>query len=297
MSWTTPSAVPRPDSIPLGHDPAVDGHHAAAKRFWRDLAASLPKRARVLEVGAGSCLVSRWMAAARPDLEMVASDAGDYPVDAAALGGIAFHPGAPIEALPFEDESFNAVVAQFAFEYTRRDEALAECVRVLRPGGGLAFMMHRAGGPLNDACAFRVAAAAMIVGSPSIPDLLRRAAALPTPAARAAMAKLSLGPALAGRLARLSEIEMAAGIQAPGLKSYLTHAADLLTSPTFATWVAAANAIFAEDAFIAGDQLRAACTDTDIEALSREAGALGLVAATAERRDISWAWRARKPAP
>jgi ubiquinone/menaquinone biosynthesis C-methylase UbiE len=45
-------------------------------------------------------------------------------------------PGVNLEALPFEDASFDHVVTADVFEHVRRDDlAFAEVFRVLRPGG------------------------------------------------------------------------------------------------------------------------------------------------------------------
>jgi SAM-dependent methyltransferase len=55
--------------------------------------------------------------------------------DAEALEGMA-------EALPLPDASADAVTAAAAFHWFRRDEALAEFARVLRPGGQLAIVYN-----------------------------------------------------------------------------------------------------------------------------------------------------------
>lgn len=68
--------------------------------------------------------------------------------DPARDHGIRFHSGVAMEALPFGDASFDLVVSQFGFEYARREPALRECLRVCRPDGGLALVMHHAGSVL-----------------------------------------------------------------------------------------------------------------------------------------------------
>jgi ubiquinone/menaquinone biosynthesis C-methylase UbiE len=68
--------------------------------------------------------------------------------DPARHRGIRFHSGVAMEQLPFDDASFDRVVSQFGFEYARRGPALQECLRVCRPDGGLALVMHHAGSVL-----------------------------------------------------------------------------------------------------------------------------------------------------
>ena len=65
----------------------------------------------------------------------------DYP-------RIRFHSGVRMESLPFPDGHFTLIVSQFGFEYAQREPALRECLRVLAPGGRLAFVMHHAGSVL-----------------------------------------------------------------------------------------------------------------------------------------------------
>lgn len=63
-----------------------------------------------------------------------------------ALRTIDFRGSVAAESLPFGDESFDAVVSQYGAEYAPRGETLAEAVRVLRPGGRIALVMHAADG-------------------------------------------------------------------------------------------------------------------------------------------------------
>jgi ubiquinone/menaquinone biosynthesis C-methylase UbiE len=58
--------------------------------------------------------------------------------------GVNFHSGVAMEQLPFADASYDLVVSQYGFEYARREPALAECLRVLKPAGELAMVLHHA---------------------------------------------------------------------------------------------------------------------------------------------------------
>lgn len=98
---------------------------------------------RVLDVacGTGVVAVTAALRGARvtaldltPELLVVAADN-------AALAGvdIAFHEG-DVESLPFPDGSFDRVVSQFGHIFAPRpDVAIGEMLRVLRPGGTIAF--------------------------------------------------------------------------------------------------------------------------------------------------------------
>ena len=101
------------------------------------------KPARVLEVAAGTGVVTRTMAAALPDAEIVATDLNQPMLDVARSIGTK----RPVEwrqadalSLPFPDGSFDTYVCQFgAMFFPDRSKAFAEARRVLRPGGLLIF--------------------------------------------------------------------------------------------------------------------------------------------------------------
>ena len=58
------------------------------------------------------------------------------------LAGIRFHAGVSAEELPFKSEQFDAICGQYIVEYTDRKQTLAECARVLVPGGRCQFILH-----------------------------------------------------------------------------------------------------------------------------------------------------------
>jgi SAM-dependent methyltransferase len=99
---------------------------------------------RVLEVAAGTGVVTRELAAVLPaDVAIVATDLNQTMVDHAQEIWMQ----RPIEwqqadamALPFDDESFDAVVCQFGVMFfSDKPTAFAEVRRVLRPGGTFLF--------------------------------------------------------------------------------------------------------------------------------------------------------------
>ena len=114
--------------------------------YAEDLArrVALRKPRRVLEIAAGTGVVTRVLASTLPrDTEIIATDLNQPMIDHAASIGTA----RPVEwrqadamALPFDDESFDAVVCQFGVMFfPDRAKAYAEVLRVLRAGGGFIF--------------------------------------------------------------------------------------------------------------------------------------------------------------
>jgi SAM-dependent methyltransferase len=114
--------------------------------YAADLAARLVQRApsRVLELAAGTGVVTRAMATALPrSVTIVATDLNQPMLDQAAVRGTS----RPVEwrqadamALPFENETFDAVVCQFGVMFfPDKPQAFSEARRVLRPGGVFIF--------------------------------------------------------------------------------------------------------------------------------------------------------------
>jgi SAM-dependent methyltransferase len=128
----------------------------------------IPANGEVLEVGCGPGALCRRLLAARPDLALTGLDANGYLLregaalakdaglavtgpetagDAAAPSAISI-PGAlrlasgDATALPFADDSFDAVYSITVLEECDADKALAEMVRVVRPGGPVGVIVR-----------------------------------------------------------------------------------------------------------------------------------------------------------
>jgi ubiquinone/menaquinone biosynthesis C-methylase UbiE len=107
----------------------------------RRLATLRPKR--ILEVAAGTGVVTRAVAAALPEAEIVATDLNQPMVDHAKSrqnGGQVEWRTADALALPFPDASFDAVVCQFgAMFFPDKVKGYGEARRVLKDGGSYIF--------------------------------------------------------------------------------------------------------------------------------------------------------------
>jgi SAM-dependent methyltransferase len=99
---------------------------------------------RVLEIAAGTGVVTRALASALPDsVSIVATDLNQAMLDhASAVGTTRAVEWRQADAmqLPFADERFDAVVCQFGVMFfPDRPKAFSEARRVLRPGGVFIF--------------------------------------------------------------------------------------------------------------------------------------------------------------
>jgi SAM-dependent methyltransferase len=112
----------------------------ACIQWWRAHFAGMEGVQSALELGAGAAaLASRAAAEAFPGARIVASD---FRAGLSCEPPIEYVHDASIEALGFADASFDLITSQFAFEYARRDLALKELTRVLRPSGRALMIMH-----------------------------------------------------------------------------------------------------------------------------------------------------------
>jgi SAM-dependent methyltransferase len=114
--------------------------------YATDLARRLVARrpGRVLEIAAGTGVVTRALAAALPSgVEIVATDLNQPMLDRASAVGTCRSVEwrqADAMALPFADGSFDAVVCQFgAMFFPDKPQAFGEARRMLVPGGVLLF--------------------------------------------------------------------------------------------------------------------------------------------------------------
>ena len=118
--------------------------------FWRERFERLREGSRVLDLATGNGalpLLLQDRAGAEGGIRIDAVDLAEVAppwLQASRYPGITFHAGVAMEELPFVEQSFDLVVSQFGLEYARWPEALHEILRVGKPRGGNAFVMHHA---------------------------------------------------------------------------------------------------------------------------------------------------------
>ncbi|MFD5075570.1 SAM-dependent methyltransferase [Streptomyces sp. NPDC058371] len=150
MTVTSLDALVRPDRYPRasGYDPGwLVGLDMGPNPLWllEDLARDLELRPgmRVLDLGSGKGATSVFLAK-EYGVQVVAADWWVAAEEAArvfaeaGVGGQVEAVRAEAHALPFEEESFDAIVSIDAFEYFgTADGYLPQLLRFLRPGGQL----------------------------------------------------------------------------------------------------------------------------------------------------------------
>lgn len=154
---------------------------------WRGFFEALPAGAVILDVGTGNgSLAAQAVEVSKTKSERFfihGVDLADIQpqrfVSSAAslLQDVDFHPRTPMENLPFDDSHFDAVASQYAIEYSRADESLAETLRVLKPAGRFRFLLHADDGVLKERCQLQARQAETILESglfDLVADLLKK---------------------------------------------------------------------------------------------------------------------------
>lgn len=113
---------------------------------WERFAAGLPGNARILDLGTGDARVLATLRRISPRFRLQGVDLA--PKLPTPPPGIRTRGGVAMEELPFAPRTFDAVTAQFAFEYGDITKVASEIARVLKPGGRAGLITHRADGPI-----------------------------------------------------------------------------------------------------------------------------------------------------
>jgi SAM-dependent methyltransferase len=137
---------------------------AALQAHWDSLARSLPRGARVLDLGCGAGAVGRMLLAARDDLQVTGIDSAKIPPSNRPQLDLISETG--MESMPFEERSFAAVVSQFGYEYSHADASAREISRVMAPDAKLSFVVHHAASAIVAETRARHSAVMAFLGAP-----------------------------------------------------------------------------------------------------------------------------------
>lgn len=140
--WTRHWSTGAPHSCAGSYGALYGGVIAA---FWQQVHAGTPGGARLLDIATGSGAVPRLLMQLRPELDC-RCDAIDLSLSPPpAAPWLHFHGGVRAEALPFAAANFDLVTSQYGLEYGDLALAVPELLRVLRPRGRVALVLHHAG--------------------------------------------------------------------------------------------------------------------------------------------------------
>ncbi|WP_157980364.1 class I SAM-dependent methyltransferase [Pseudidiomarina taiwanensis] len=134
---------------------ANQGYANSVKQFWESILAELPTDATVLDVGCGNgaiaALAVQYSQANNKQFNVEGADAAaidptknvpaNHPLSS-ALKQVRFHSEMPVEELAHANDSIDAIVSQFAIEYSDLDKAIAKFSDVVKPGGVVAALVH-----------------------------------------------------------------------------------------------------------------------------------------------------------
>lgn len=138
---------------------------------WAGFLDSLPAKARILDLACGAGALTRLAAAHSGEYAVTGVDYADGLPE---ISGAVMHEGVALEALPFADAGFDAVISQFGLEYADTGRAVPEAARVLRNGGRFAVLAHAADGEAVAAARNRVSRVAGLISEDG-PVVLTRA--------------------------------------------------------------------------------------------------------------------------
>lgn len=120
-----------------------DNYSGKLKECWEGFSSTLNADATILDIGTGNgALIDLINNSRDHSFTFFAVDQAQLKEDIIKNLPGTFIPNTNAENLPFEDELFDAVVSQFAIEYSDLHASIKECGRVLKKGGSYQFICH-----------------------------------------------------------------------------------------------------------------------------------------------------------
>lgn len=155
-----------------------DSGEECIRGAWAEFAAALDDGAGVLDLATGNGSVPAALLGAKSDLRIHGVDRADidplrFLQSPGPLNSVTFRGGMDICSLPFADASFDAITSQFGIEYAPLDRAVAEAARVLRAGGSMQLLLHRAASEIVAPAAARQAEMSALLASGGVLPRLR----------------------------------------------------------------------------------------------------------------------------
>ena len=123
-----------------------DAVSEAQFQAWSRFVGDLKPEATVLDLATGMGKPPLMLRELQPKLDIKGIDVAEPLPDRGK--GIELFGGVSMEATPFPDVSFDAVVSQFGFEYGDTQSVSAEVLRILKADGRVGLRVHRGDGPI-----------------------------------------------------------------------------------------------------------------------------------------------------
>ena len=146
LIWQTFWKRQRSSNIPSILGGERDAVSKAQFQAWSHFVSDLKPEATVLDLATGMGKLPLMLRELQPKLNIkgidVAESLPDHGERIELFGGVS------MEATPFPDVSFDAVVSQFGFEYGKTGPVSAEILRVIKPDGRIGLMVHRGDSPI-----------------------------------------------------------------------------------------------------------------------------------------------------
>ena len=133
----------------------ADNYEGAIAETWFSFFRELEDGAVLVDIGTGNGAVAAMAVAEARERgvtrEVHGVDLADIDPQrtvqghAEDLAPVRFHPRTSADAMPFDEASVDAVIGQYALEYTPLGTTLAELWRVMRPAASARFVIHHPG--------------------------------------------------------------------------------------------------------------------------------------------------------